>query len=511
MGSVYVDCPERACYLCKKKGHTTATCPFRVSEGGAAITSSSAAGSQRDLSAVLRLLHRETRASRTSSPPPVAYSPPPLWRVSAAVLKLHSRRVTAMEFHPAKSNLIVSGDKKGQLAFWDCEKVSERTVLDQGAVHMWLVTALRFLPQHRDYVFSSAVDGRVCQTCCDTFQHSKVGDLNHGVVWEEGEGGEGPADWRSAYAMEACPSRGVLFVGDDLGRVTLIDPRTQGVQGRMQAAKVKQKLCALGLSSGDPNLLATGGNDHFVRLWDVRQLHAGGGLDGAAPTSTAAANKALAENSLAVLPHPRVVSAVSFSPLTGRKLISTCTDNRLRVWDAVGSGRLSATPDHENVHSHDFNRHLTAFRAVWDPKDPTESVVAIGRYISEDFGGNALHPIDLLDTSSGRLLRAVKDVNVPTITPVVAVHPTRDLIAGGSSRNIYCWEPYSEEEEEEGEAAMTGAAAAAAVRWMPRLLDLGDDGKKGGKKGGFGKKGGDESDDEGPPRKKGKGGGAGAA
>ena len=36
------------------------------------------------------------------------------WQVDAAVLKLHSRRVTSLEFHPSKDNLVLSGDKKGQ-------------------------------------------------------------------------------------------------------------------------------------------------------------------------------------------------------------------------------------------------------------------------------------------------------------------------------------------------------------------------------------------------------------
>jgi hypothetical protein len=26
----YVDCPVKPCYLCKKSGHTAATCPFRL-------------------------------------------------------------------------------------------------------------------------------------------------------------------------------------------------------------------------------------------------------------------------------------------------------------------------------------------------------------------------------------------------------------------------------------------------------------------------------------------------
>lgn len=32
-------------------------------------------------------------------------------RVDAAIIRLHSRRVTNMEFHPSRDNIVISGDK----------------------------------------------------------------------------------------------------------------------------------------------------------------------------------------------------------------------------------------------------------------------------------------------------------------------------------------------------------------------------------------------------------------
>lgn len=71
-------------------------------------------------------------------------------------------------------------------------------------------------------------------------------------------------------------------------------------------------------------------------------------------------------SSLAKLAHGRVVNSAYFSPLTGNKILTTSQDNRIRVWDSI-FGNLDS-PSREIVHSHDFNRHLTAFRAEWDPK-----------------------------------------------------------------------------------------------------------------------------------------------
>ena len=59
--------------------------------------------------------------------------------------------------------------------------------------------------------------------------------------------------------------------------------------------------------------------------------------------------------------------------------MSTCQDNRIRVWDHVEDVTGEATV--ELVHSHDFNRYLTPFRAVWDGKDPREDTLVVGRFV----------------------------------------------------------------------------------------------------------------------------------
>jgi len=58
----------------------------------------------------------------------------------------------------------------------------------------------------------------------------------------------------------------------------------------------------------------------------------------------------------------------------------------------------------------------------------------IGRYISENYNGTALHPIDFIDASNGQLVAEVMDPNITTITPVNKLHPRDDVLASGSSR-----------------------------------------------------------------------------
>ena len=65
------------------------------------------------------------------------------WQVDTAVLRLHSRRCTCLEFHPTQDNIVLSGDKKGQVAIWDHAKVYDRTVYN---LNRALTNNLRFLP-----------------------------------------------------------------------------------------------------------------------------------------------------------------------------------------------------------------------------------------------------------------------------------------------------------------------------------------------------------------------------
>ena len=68
---------------------------------------------------------------------------PTQWQVDTAVLRLHSRRCTCLEFHPTRDTIVLSGDKKGQVAIWDHAKVYDRTVYN---LNKALTNNLRFLP-----------------------------------------------------------------------------------------------------------------------------------------------------------------------------------------------------------------------------------------------------------------------------------------------------------------------------------------------------------------------------
>ena len=128
VGSVYLDCINKPCYLCKQPGHTTATCPHRTApETGC----TSAANSKAD-ALLPSILNRCCTPCSTIN---TAVSVPE-YAVDAAILKLLSRRCTCLEFHPNRDNLVLCGDKKGHVAvrFSSCAFAS----------FVWLVFLLSF-------------------------------------------------------------------------------------------------------------------------------------------------------------------------------------------------------------------------------------------------------------------------------------------------------------------------------------------------------------------------------
>ncbi|ERN09788.1 protein DAMAGED DNA-BINDING 2 [Amborella trichopoda] len=414
-GATYIDCPKKPCFLCKQPGHTTMNCPHRVATEHGVVPAH-----RREFRGSLDyLFERQLRANVPMIKPGFVIPD----QVDCAIIRLHSRRVTSLEFHPTNNSILLSGDKKGQLGIWDYNKVYEKTVY--GSIHSCILNSMKFNPVNDGSLYTASSDGTICYTDLEIGTPNLLMNLNP-------DGWNGPANWRMLYGMDISSSKSLVLVADNFGFLYLVDMRSnKRIREPVLIHKKGTKVVGLHCNPLQPELLLSCGNDHFARLWDLRRIDAG--------------------DSLGNLPHSRVVNSAYFSPLTGTKILTTSQDNRIRVWDSI-FGNIES-PSREIIHSHDFNRHLTCFRAEWDPKDPSESLAVIGRYISENYDGVALHPIDFIDTSTGRLVAEVIEPNIKTISPVNKLHPRDDVLATGSSRSLFIWRPKEQLEpsEEQGE------------------------------------------------------------
>ncbi|KAF7833767.1 protein DAMAGED DNA-BINDING 2 [Senna tora] len=440
-GATYIDCPMKPCFLCKMPGHTTMTCPHRVTTEYGVVP----APRRNTRKPFEYVFERQLRPSIPLIKP--KYVIPD--QVNCAVIRYHSRRVTSLEFHPTKNNILLSGDKKGQVGVWDFEKVHERVVY--GNIHSCIVNNMRFNPTNDCMIYSASSDGTISCTDLETGISFSPMNLNP-------DGWQGPSSWKMLYGMDINSEKGLVLVADNFGFLHLVDTRSNHeTSNAILIHKKGSKVVGLHCNPVQPDLLLSCGNDHFARIWDMRRMESG--------------------SSIYNLAHRRVVNSAYFSPISGTKILTTSQDNRLRIWDSI-VGNMDS-PSREIVHSHDFNRHLTPFKAEWDPKDPSESLAVVGRYISENYNGAALHPIDFIDTSTGQLIAEVMDPNITTISPVNKLHPRDDILASGSSRSLFIWRPKEKsevvEEKDERKIVICGRA----------------DEKKRGRK-----YGGDDSDDE---------------
>ncbi|KAG5176428.1 WD40-repeat-containing domain protein [Tribonema minus] len=494
VGATYIDCCEKACYLCKADGHTTLQCPYRARLSNETGTAPSAyalrlrrvnAGSCTALAR--RLLRRQLtgRPLQTSElPAPAVAAAAPLCSAAAApergwtmagLVRAHDHRISCLMFHPTRHDVLLSADSGGALAAWNWRAAIDcgSSAADAAAAAVPLVVAahsaqvngidvLRGGSGAADVMVSCGLDGRACVT-----------DLNGGssssstAVLRLNGAASGSA-WHSLHAVAAAPAPSCAFyVGDNRGCVYALDLRQNALATRSLLHAPNAKIVSLCFHPRHAALLLTSGNDRRLRVWDLRKLpeawqargEGGGG-------GYVAGGGAL----------PRIASNAVFSPLTGEKVLATCGDNRLRVWPDWCATGLDPARALAHIHSHDFNRYLSPFKAVWDPKDPLERRIVCGRYISEAIHNLPLKPVDVIDAHSGALLAELTDARQPLSCPVTAVHALSDVVCSGGSTKVVVWRWRREAMQQHAgcgaprpaAAAVTAAAATAAGSLTPQ-------------------------------------------
>uniref|UniRef100_A0A6N2MZQ3 Uncharacterized protein n=1 Tax=Salix viminalis TaxID=40686 RepID=A0A6N2MZQ3_SALVM len=165
-GAAYIDCPMKPCFLCKMPGHTTRTCPHRVAIEHGVIP----APRKNTRNTVEFVLQRQLRPRILPIKP--AYVIPD--QVCRAVIRYHSRRVTCLEFHPTKNNILLSGDKEGEVGVWDFDKVHERMVYQN--IHTCIVNNMRFKSTDDGMIYAASSDGTISSTDLETGMVQALGE-----------------------------------------------------------------------------------------------------------------------------------------------------------------------------------------------------------------------------------------------------------------------------------------------------------------------------------------------
>uniref|UniRef100_A0A3B5M5C2 WD repeat-containing protein 76 n=1 Tax=Xiphophorus couchianus TaxID=32473 RepID=A0A3B5M5C2_9TELE len=129
--------------------------------------------------------------------------------------------------------------------------------------------------------------------------------------------------------------------------------------------------------------------------------------------------------------HALSITSAYFSPCTGNRVLTSCLDNHIRIYDTS-----SLTTEPPLITSIRYTgRWLSKLSAVWDPKQEDCFVV-----------GSMKRPrrVEVFH-ESGQLLHSFLDENLGTVLSVTAFHPTRNALLGGnSSGRMHVFHSWSE-------------------------------------------------------------------
>ncbi|NXI48804.1 WDR76 protein, partial [Chloroceryle aenea] len=304
------------------------------------------------------------------------------------IRKVVKYRVCSMAIHPSESILLVAaGDKSGQIGLWNvgCESEEGAHVFTP---HNDSVTCMHFSPCDPAHLLSLSSD---CLRC---------GDVTRAVF------------------DEICRAQGSFssfdFLGDDArtavvghwdGDVALVDRRTPGTSPELSADIGFKRTRTVHVHPGNKQyFIAAGSVD--VCIYDVRYLKPKGN----APVSTLGG-------------HPKSVASAYFSPGSGRRVVTVCADDMLRVYDT------SSLPSTVAVlkavrHNNNTGRWLTRFQAIWDPKREDCFVV-----------GSMARPRQIeVFRDTGKLLHSFSNPDcLGSVCSVNVFHPTQSILVGGNS------------------------------------------------------------------------------
>lgn len=258
-------------------------------------------------------------------------------------------------------------------------------------------------------------------------------------------------DTEADSAAEAADTGVAVWVATKYGEAFRIDAREPG-RTTHRFSPHEKKVSSLSCIRGTP-YFATASTDAVVAVWDARRL----------PAASARVAKPLV-----ALQHGLTATSAFFSA-RGRRLVSTCNDDRIRVWDvdvaaAAKSGApLSPEPTAAFSHDNHTGRWLTSFKTVFDPANDATLIVGamqthyvrtgaiIGAVPSHTLHVHAhMHApspsylqVQLFDASAGGTLLGVLSSELLNAVPTLnAAHPDPSvaaIVSATASGRLFLW------------------------------------------------------------------------
>jgi len=325
------------------------------------------------------------------------------WKIKPElVAKVVPDRIFSIDLHPTAHKLLASaGGKWGALGLWDImDKDSEENGVHMFKYHSRPINWQSWDRFNSENLITTSYDGT-----------SRILDLNK-MESRLMYGDEKFIDSSGSYATmhQQIDANTFLVAKGKTGCVGLVDLRS-GYQSVVQDYNVFDRISpkCLSLHPMQTNILMAANNKGGVFIFDLRT--AGKGRSG------------LMESLAELVGHARSVSSAVFNS-TGNKVATLSWDDKLRLFDtSVMKGQMTGNAV---KHNNNTGRWLTPFKGLWHP-------------VHEDvyFSGSMAQPREIEAwhaTAKGmQKIHQFRGEDFGSISSVLAVHPTQDIIIGGNA------------------------------------------------------------------------------
>ncbi|XP_045889501.1 WD repeat-containing protein 76 [Micropterus dolomieu] len=305
------------------------------------------------------------------------------------VAKVVKGCIFSAAFHPCTSSLLMAaGSKTGQVGLWKLggDWGDDGVLLFEP--HTRSVACMAFSRAHPTHLLSLSYDGSL--RCMDV--EKAVFDDVYGI-----EDGLKTFDFMS----HDCST---LVVGSWYGEVAIVDRRTPG-NSHESLHSLDLKVRCVSVHPLQKQYFAVA-ESKVVSIYDSRCL-----------------KKTKSQTVSQLHGHSLSINSAYFSPCSGNRVLTSCMDNYIRIYDT--SAMTTKSPLLKSIgHNMHTGRWLAKLSAVWDPKQENCFVV-----------GSMMRPrrVQVFHENGQPQHSFLDDENLNTVLSVTAFHPTRNALLGGNA------------------------------------------------------------------------------
>eukprot|EP00069_Balaena_mysticetus_P017733 bmy_10918T0 len=307
--------------------------------------------------------------------------------------------------------LVAAGARSGQVGLWDLTHQPKEDGVYIFQPHSQPVSCLYFSPANPAHLLSLSYDGTL-----------RCGDFSR-AVFEEVYRDEGSSFSSFDFLAEDAST---LIVGHWDGSMSLVDRRTPGTSCEKLINSSLSKIRTVHVHPVHRQYFITAGLSAIVESYYVycdntenysscyRDIHI---------YDARCLKPSRSQPLISLTEHTKSIASAYFSPLTGNRVVTTCADCKLRIFDSSCISSkipLLTTIRHNTI----TGRWLTRFQAVWDPKQEDCIIV-----------GSMAHPrrVEIFHERGKWVHSFLGGECLASVCSINAMHPTRYILAGGNS------------------------------------------------------------------------------